>query len=79
MANGECSSECHRYAAWPGQACAYKVGQLAIEEIRAGAEAKLGDKFDLLTFHEIVLESGPVPLDVLAKRVDEWASAGSKS
>lgn len=68
----ECSSECHRYAAWPGQACGYKVGQLAIEEIRTKAEAALGDKFNLPAFHDCLLGSGPLPLDVLSRQADTW-------
>lgn len=72
MAANECSEECHRYAAWPGQACGYKVGQLAIEELRQRAEAKLGASFDLRAFHDLVLGAGPLPLDVLGQRVDAW-------
>lgn len=73
MAQAECEQECHRYAAWPGQACAYKVGQLAIEEMRAKAETALGAKFNLAAFHEVLLQTGPVPLDILQKEVEEWA------
>merc|ERR1712187_1049697 len=72
MSREECSSECHRYAAWPGQAVAYKVGQLAIEEMRARSEAKLGTGFSLQDFHSVLLDSGPQPLDVLSERVDAW-------
>jgi prolyl oligopeptidase len=72
MSTNECSSECHRYAAWPGQATAYKVGQLAIEEMRAAAEKDLGASFDLSKFHDLVLGAGPQPLDFLSRRVDEW-------
>jgi len=75
MASEECLEECHRYAAWPGQACAYKVGELAIKEVRAKCEALLGDKFDLPAFHELLVGHGPVPLDVLSRRCDEWAKA----
>lgn len=77
MAVSECVEECHRYAAWPGQACAYKIGQLAIEEMRAKAEKSLGAAFDLLSFHSIVLGSGPMPLDVLAQQIDEWVERGT--
>merc|ERR1711879_86142 len=72
MAAAECSDECYRYACWPGQACAYKVGQLALEEMRSTAETKLGDKFDVRAFHEQLLGAGPLPLDILAQRVDSW-------
>jgi len=74
MAANECSEECHRYAAWPGQACGYKVGQLALEEMRRGAEAALGASFDLRAFHEVLLGAGPLPLDILAQRVEAWAA-----
>mmetsp|Transcript_7155 Transcript_7155/g.11613 ORF Transcript_7155/g.11613 Transcript_7155/m.11613 type:complete len:596 (+) Transcript_7155:39-1826(+) len=74
MARGEAEAECHRYAAWPGQACAYKVGQLAIEELRQRAEASLGDKFDLKAFHGLVLDAGPLPLHILGERVESWIS-----
>merc|ERR1711879_1089829 len=51
MHANECAEECHRYAAWPGQACGYKIGQLAIEEMRIDAETKLGASFELRAFH----------------------------
>lgn len=79
MAANECLKECNRYAAWPGQACAYKVGQLAIEEMRSKAEAALGGKFSLLAFHDLLLRSGPLPLEVLARRCDEWVKAQGAS
>lgn len=78
MATSDCEAECHRYAAWPGQACAYKVGQLAIEEVRRRAEAALGDRFDVKAFHELVLGAGPVPLHILSQRADTWL-AGQQS
>jgi len=72
MAFTECSEECHRYAAWPGQACAYKVGQLAIEDMRSRAEEALGTKFDLSAFHDMILGGGPLPFNILSKQVDAW-------
>lgn len=72
MSAPDCSDECHRYAAWPGQACGYKVGQLAIEEMRAKAELVLKSKFDLAAFHELLLANGPLPLDILSKMVGKW-------
>lgn len=75
MSKGESEAECHRYAAWPGQACGYKVGQLAIEEMRQRAEAALGDKFDLKAFHGILLNAGPQPLHIVSERVDSWISS----
>jgi len=79
MSTKECESECHRYAAWPGQACGYKVGQLAIEEMRTKAEKELGSKFSLPAFHDLLLSSGPLPLDFLSRRVDEWIAETQKS
>jgi len=75
MAAAECQKEVHRYVAWPGQACAYKVGELAIVEIRAKAEAALGPKFDIKAFHELVVGCGPLPLDILEKRAEAWVAA----
>ncbi len=68
-------SEVDRYIGWPGQALAYKVGQLKILELRDRARQSLGTKFDLSAFHDEVIDSGALPLDVLEKRVDDWISA----
>lgn len=65
-------AECYRYEAWPGQACAYKVGEIAIWRMRRSAEAALGDKFNLKDFHSVLLGSGPLPLDTLASLVEGW-------
>jgi uncharacterized protein (DUF885 family) len=66
------TSEVERYMAMPGQACAYKVGELKILELRARAQAALGAKFNLKDFHAVVLENGGVPLTLLEQLVDEW-------
>jgi uncharacterized protein (DUF885 family) len=72
MGESEVTSEVERYMALPGQACAYKVGQIKILELRERARAALGAGFSLKDFHAVVLENGAVPLTVLERLVDEW-------
>jgi uncharacterized protein (DUF885 family) len=65
-------SEVDRYIAWPGQALAYKLGQLEILKLREEAQRKLGNRFDLRAFHDAVIDNGALPLDVLHAQVEAW-------
>jgi uncharacterized protein (DUF885 family) len=75
----QATSEVERYIAIPGQALAYKIGQLKILELRARAEEALGDRFDLREFHAQVLMTGALPLTVLEQKIDDWIAAQRQS
>jgi uncharacterized protein (DUF885 family) len=72
-------SEVDRYISWPGQALAYKLGQLEILKLREEAHQKLGSKFNIRDFHDEVLGDGPLPLDVLHSNVEDWIAKQAKS
>ena len=72
MTEAEVTREIERYVVWPGQATAYKVGQLALLKLRATAEAELGEKFDVREFHEMILSNGAMPLEILEESVNDW-------
>ncbi|MBL4698303.1 MAG: DUF885 domain-containing protein [Phycisphaerales bacterium] len=72
LAEHNIEAEINRYIGWPGQATGYKIGELKILEIRAKAEAALGDDFDIRAFHEELLNDGAIPLPVLDKKMSQW-------
>jgi Bacterial protein of unknown function (DUF885) len=74
MGEHDAATEIARYITWPGQACAYKVGERFLHRLRTKAEAALQEKFDPRDYYDVVLQCGPVPLFMLEKLVDEYIS-----
>jgi uncharacterized protein (DUF885 family) len=75
MGRDEVTAEIERYIVNPGQACAYKIGQIKLLELRARARERLGSKFDDRTFHEFLLRNGALPLDILEELFVAWLAA----
>jgi uncharacterized protein (DUF885 family) len=75
LAPAEIEREVDRYIGWPGQALAYKIGEIQIRDLRAQAEQRLGACFDIRRFHDAVLGSGPLPMSVLQRRMQNWTAA----
>jgi uncharacterized protein (DUF885 family) len=68
------ANEVDRYISWPGQAVAYKIGELEIRELRRKAEETFAARFDVREFHEVVLANGGIPLSVLRANIEAWLS-----
>jgi uncharacterized protein (DUF885 family) len=79
LTDANIEAEVNRYISWPGQALAYKLGELKIRELRVRAETALGDRFDLRGFHDAVLRQGAVPLDVLEGEIGAWIQSRSSA
>ncbi|ASK89200.1 DUF885 domain-containing protein [Sphingorhabdus sp. SMR4y] len=75
--DGDIRKAIERYIVYPGQATAYMIGKLKILELRTRAQEALGDRFTMGAFHDVILKSGPVPLDIMEERVDAWIASSS--
>jgi uncharacterized protein (DUF885 family) len=75
ITDAQARSEVQRYIVMPGQATSYKIGMMKIQELRADAEAELGEAFDIREFHDTILGGGALPLEILERRVDAWVAA----
>jgi len=73
------ANEVDRYISWPGQAVAYKIGEIEVRALRAKAEQALGPRFNVREFHDALLENGGIPLSVLRSNIEAWISAQSGS
>ena len=76
--DGDIRKAIERYIVYPGQATAYMIGKLKILELRERAQNKLGKKYKMGDFHDVILRSGPVPLDIMEERVDQWIASASQ-
>ena len=74
----EVNTEINRYIGWPAQAVSYKIGELKIRELRKRAEKELGDKFDIRSFHDVVLANGSIPLNTLERIINDFIKAKKK-
>jgi uncharacterized protein (DUF885 family) len=77
LAENNIVNEVDRYITWPGQALAYKTGQLEMMQLRGEAKAKLGGRFDIKDFHDVLLDNGAIPLQALRQVVHDYAARGS--
>ena len=75
LSDFDINAEVDRYIAWPGQALGYKMGQIKLLELRAKSQKALGAKFNIRKFHDVILDSGALPMDLLEQRVDAWIAA----
>ncbi|RXZ66130.1 DUF885 domain-containing protein [Pelagerythrobacter rhizovicinus] len=78
LSRREVETEVDRYISWPGQALAYKLGEMTIRRVRAEAEGALGERFDIRKFHDVVLSLGSVPLPVLEARIEDFIADGGQ-